>query len=176
VGTPTGAAGTRRRRACVRSLYAAGASSITRRSASHTIPSIARTMSSCTPARTAFSVTLTAPDLPDIGTCHTQAPPCSQACAAQASPVRSTAAQHTGLISALARVRLILRPAPCEHEFQDFGLPLPRTTNDPVPAPKRGQASQLLKRTKSCRSWQCNNCLPCCASDRDPPQPLSLMP
>jgi len=87
--------------------------------------------------------------------------------------VRSTAAHRTGLISALARVRLILRPAPCEHEFQDFGLPLPRTTNDPVPARKHVQASQLLQRRKICRSCCALTACPV-ASGWDSPQPLSL--
>ncbi len=40
----------------------------------------------------------------------------------------------TWLMFALAFVRDILRPAPCEHELHDCAFPLPLVTKLPVPA------------------------------------------
>lgn len=178
-----------RQHACVRSLYAAGASSITRRSASHTMPCIARTKSSC-----AHTLTRSQPSL-QHQTCQALAVATARkytVCRSCPGSVRHAPCsihmqlltRRTGLISALARVRLILRPAPCEHEFHDFGSPLPRTTNDQCLCPSTCKMCHCMHTSMAASSHQgvCmvkadsdHDCAFCCSEARKWPRLSSTL-
>lgn len=81
---------------------------------------------------------------------------CGACCILQSMPPHVAAL--TCLMASLARVRDILRPAPCEHEFQLLAFPLPLVRNDLPPAAQSHTAIAPLVCSPGNACRCCNSC------------------